>query len=58
MSAPDAAFVGSVPESYDRHLASILFTPYAEDLEARGVTAIASPAAGSGPRRPGRAWPS
>ena len=35
MSDPDAAFVGSVPENYDRHLASILFNPYAEDLAAR-----------------------
>lgn len=31
----DAAFLGSVPENYDRHLASLLFQPYAEDLAAR-----------------------
>ena len=35
MSERDVAFVGSVPENYDRHLASILFNPYAEDLAER-----------------------
>jgi len=35
MSSSDAAFVGSVPENYDRYLASVLFDPYAEDLAAR-----------------------
>ena len=35
MGRSDAAFVGSVPENYDRHLASVLFDPYAEDLAAR-----------------------
>ena len=35
MTSSDAAFVGSVPENYDRYLASVLFDPYAEDLAAR-----------------------
>jgi SAM-dependent methyltransferase len=35
MSSSDAAFVGSVPENYDRYLASVLFDPYAEDLAVR-----------------------
>ena len=35
MGRSDAAFVGSVPENYDRYLASVLFDPYAEDLAAR-----------------------
>jgi ubiquinone/menaquinone biosynthesis C-methylase UbiE len=35
VSERDVAFVGSVPENYDRHLASILFDPYAQDLAER-----------------------
>jgi SAM-dependent methyltransferase len=31
----DAAFLGAVPENYDRFLASLLFQPFAEDLAAR-----------------------
>lgn len=30
-----AAFTGSIPELYDRHLRSLLFDPYAADLAAR-----------------------
>jgi ubiquinone/menaquinone biosynthesis C-methylase UbiE len=35
MSTSHSAFVGSVPEHYDRYLASVLFDPFAEDLAAR-----------------------
>jgi ubiquinone/menaquinone biosynthesis C-methylase UbiE len=35
MADPHAAFVGKIPEHYDRYLATLLFEPYAEDLVAR-----------------------
>jgi ubiquinone/menaquinone biosynthesis C-methylase UbiE len=30
-----STFTGKIPENYDRHLASLLFDPYAEDIVAR-----------------------
>lgn len=35
MTAGNTAFVGSVPENYDRYLGPVLFEPYAEDLVER-----------------------
>ena len=35
MTDSDAAFVGSVPENYDRHLGPLLFHGFADDLVAR-----------------------
>lgn len=35
MSTGDRAFVGSIPEIYDRYLGPMLFEPYATDLAAR-----------------------
>lgn len=35
MPVNNAAFVGSIPENYDRHLGPVLFDPYAKDLAAR-----------------------
>jgi ubiquinone/menaquinone biosynthesis C-methylase UbiE len=35
MPANNAAFVGSIPENYDRYLGPVLFDPYATDLVAR-----------------------
>ena len=35
MPANNAAFVGSIPENYDRYLGPVLFDPYAADLVAR-----------------------
>ena len=35
MSSADAAFTGSIPALYDRHLGPLLFEPYAEDLAER-----------------------
>lgn len=35
MSDNNAAFVGSIPENYDRYLGPVLFAPYADDLVAR-----------------------
>jgi ubiquinone/menaquinone biosynthesis C-methylase UbiE len=35
MPANNAAFVGDIPENYDRYLGSVLFDPYAEDLVSR-----------------------
>ena len=35
MPVNNAAFVGAIPENYDRYLGSVLFEPYAEDLVAR-----------------------
>jgi len=34
-SGSDAAFVGSIPEIYERHLGPMLFVPFAGDLAAR-----------------------
>jgi ubiquinone/menaquinone biosynthesis C-methylase UbiE len=35
MTDQNAAFVGSIPENYDRYLGPALFEPYAEDLAGR-----------------------
>lgn len=35
MSETNAAFIGSIPEQYDRYLGPLLFEPYATDLCAR-----------------------
>lgn len=35
MPAANVAFVGSIPENYDRYLGSVLFEPYAADLVKR-----------------------
>jgi len=35
MAEKNAAFVGSIPENYDRYLGPVLFDPYARDLVAR-----------------------
>ena len=35
MPEPNAAFIGSIPENYDRYLGPILFEPYAADLVPR-----------------------
>jgi len=35
MPANNVAFVGSIPENYDRYLGPMLFDPYAADLVAR-----------------------
>ena len=35
MAQENAAFVGSVPENYDRYLGPAFFAPYAEDIVAR-----------------------
>ncbi len=42
MADANAAFVGSIPENYDRYLGPVFFTPYAEDLVKR----LAVPEAG------------
>lgn len=43
MPTPNAAFVGSIPENYDRYLGPVLFDPYAADLASRlNVSADAS----------------
>ena len=35
MPTNNAAFIGSIPEDYDRHLGPVLFDKYASDLAAR-----------------------
>ncbi|BDZ46962.1 class I SAM-dependent methyltransferase [Naasia aerilata] len=35
MASPDAAFAGSIPALYERHLGSMMFAPYARELAAR-----------------------
>ncbi len=35
MQASHVAFVGSVPENYDRFLGPVLFEPYARELAGR-----------------------
>jgi SAM-dependent methyltransferase len=35
MATSDVVFTGSIPQLYDRHLAALLFAPYARDLAAR-----------------------
>ena len=37
MTASDAAFAGSIPGLYDRHLVPMLFEPYASDLAERAA---------------------
>lgn len=48
----DRAFVGSIPEFYDRYLVPLIFEPYAADLgrriAARGPTSVLEIAAGTG----------
>ncbi len=48
----DNAFVGSVPEFYDRYMVPLIFEPYADDLAQRvgaiGPTDVLEVAAGSG----------
>lgn len=42
MPAENVAFVGSIPENYDRYLGPVLFEPYAKDLVERiNVTKMA-----------------
>lgn len=42
-SKPNSAFVGSIPDNYDRYLGPVLFDPYAVDLVSRlNVSADAS----------------
>jgi len=52
VTATDAAFTGSIPDLYDRHLGPLLFQPYAEDLATRvaalGPAAVLETAAGTG----------
>lgn len=51
MSNTDAAFVGSIPDLYDRYLGPILFEPFAVDIAARFIGfdgAILETAAGTG----------
>ncbi|MCX5742727.1 MAG: methyltransferase domain-containing protein, partial [Proteobacteria bacterium] len=50
-AASTTAFVGSIPELYDRHLGPVLFEPYALDLVGRlpaGATRVLEVAAGTG----------
>ncbi len=35
MTDPLTAFVGRIPENYDRYLGPLFFEPFAEDLVAR-----------------------
>ncbi len=52
MTRPDAAFTGSIPEVYERHLVPLLFVPYADDIAARaraiGARRVLEIAAGTG----------
>lgn len=52
MSENDKAFVGSIPELYDRYLVPLIFEEFADDLAQRAValnpSAILETAAGSG----------
>jgi ubiquinone/menaquinone biosynthesis C-methylase UbiE len=52
MASKDAAFTGSIPALYDRHLGGLLFQPYAEDLARRLVDlrtgSVLETAAGTG----------
>jgi ubiquinone/menaquinone biosynthesis C-methylase UbiE len=43
MSEANARFVGTIPELYDRHLAPVIFEPYAADLARRVAAATAAP---------------
>ena len=52
VSGHNAAFVGSIPENYDRYLGPVLFDPYAADLVARldlpGSASVLELACGTG----------
>jgi len=52
MLETDAAFAGSIPENYDRHMVPLIFEPYAIDIARRAASlspsAILEIAAGSG----------
>lgn len=51
MSSPATAFIGSIPELYDRHLGPVLFEPYALELARRipaGASRLLEVAAGTG----------
>ena len=52
MAGTDAAFAGSIPQIYDRHLGPLLFEPYADELARRAAelrpTRILETAAGTG----------
>ena len=51
MTSSSTAFVGSIPELYDRHLGPVLFEPYAIELARRlppGTTRVLEVAAGTG----------
>ncbi|HZE72389.1 MAG TPA: methyltransferase domain-containing protein [Pyrinomonadaceae bacterium] len=52
MSNQHTAFVGSIPENYDRYLGPALFEPYAEDLAGRvrvsGTASVLEIACGTG----------
>ena len=37
MADRDAAFVGTIPQNYDRYLGPLFFYPYADDLAGRLV---------------------
>jgi SAM-dependent methyltransferase len=40
VSTSESAFVGSIPEIYERHLGPMLFVPFAADLAARARTRV------------------
>jgi ubiquinone/menaquinone biosynthesis C-methylase UbiE len=52
MLETDAAFAGSIPEGYDRHMVPLIFAPYAADIARRAASlspgAVLETAAGSG----------
>ena len=51
MTSSPTAFIGSIPELYDRHLGPVLFEPYAIDLAGRlaaGAARVLELAAGTG----------
>lgn len=51
-TSPDAAFSGSIPDSYNRYMVPLYFEPYARDLAervaARGATRVLEVACGTG----------
>jgi ubiquinone/menaquinone biosynthesis C-methylase UbiE len=52
MSESDKLFAGSIPENYDRHMAPLIFEPFAADLARRAASlsprAVLETAAGTG----------
>ena len=38
MLETDAAFAGSIPEGYDRHMVPLIFAPYAADIARRAAS--------------------